>query len=230
MCTVHLQFAFMYRSHFCSWYGVAAVRDTKMGEEEKKSEISLYIHIRTNVMYVCIYTHTSVCAPLSFLFMMCCCCNLWHKKGGRGKKIADISIYTYTHTCMYTCIYKHTSVCALWRHDLFIRMTWLIVMRWWVIGLVVYVTRCIHMCDMTHSFVWHDSSLCATSRVHMWGRTELLDVLSMWHDAFICVTWRIHTYDMTQWVRIRFDCTLVDIYVYICIWIYVYVYIIYICI
>jgi len=38
------------------------------------------------------------------------------------------------------------------RHDILICVTWLI-----------------HMCDLTHSYVWHDSHV--------------------WHDLFICVTW-----------------------------------------
>ena len=42
-------------------------------------------------------------------------------------------------------------------HDSFICVTWLI-----------------HMCDMTHSYVWHDS------------------FIYVWHDSFICVTWLIH--------------------------------------
>jgi len=39
-------------------------------------------------------------------------------------------------------------------------------------GAVIRVPWRIHMCDMTHSYVWH--------------------------DAFICVTWLIHMCDMTH--------------------------------
>ena len=43
------------------------------------------------------------------------------------------------------------------------------------------------MCDMTHSYVWHESFICAT-----W----LIRVRDMTY--FINVTWLIHVYDMTH--------------------------------
>ena len=55
-------------------------------------------------------------------------------------------------------------------HDSFICVTWLI-----------------HVCDMTHSYVWHDSSMTTFSKIS-------LDMTHsrVWHDSFICVTWLIH--------------------------------------
>ena len=41
------------------------------------------------------------------------------------------------------------------------------------------------MCDMNHSYVGHDWSLCATWLIHM------CDMTYMQHDSFICVTWLI---------------------------------------
>ena len=56
------------------------------------------------------------------------------------------------------------------------------------------------MCDMTHSYVWHDSAtlpcdctnistssppLCVPWLIHMCDMTHLY----VWHDSFICVTW-----------------------------------------
>jgi len=43
----------------------------------------------------------------------------------------------------------------------------------------ICVTRRIHMCDMAHSHVWHDS-------------------FNVWHDAFICGTWLIQRCDVTH--------------------------------
>jgi len=43
----------------------------------------------------------------------------------------------------------------------------------------------VHMCDMTHSYVWHDSFIRVT-----W--------LIVCHDSFICVTWLIHVCGMTH--------------------------------
>jgi len=47
----------------------------------------------------------------------------------------------------------------------------------------LYVTRLIHICDITHSYVWHDSCIC---------------VPYMWHDSCIYVTWLIHMCDTTH--------------------------------
>jgi len=54
------------------------------------------------------------------------------------------------------------------------------------------VTWLIHMCDMTHSYVWHDSFLCVTWRIHMCGMTHSY----VWYDSFICVIWIMHMCDM----------------------------------
>jgi len=63
------------------------------------------------------------------------------------------------------------------RYDLFICMTWRI-----------------HMCDMTHSHAWHDSSICVAWLIHMRDMTHPY----VWHDSFICVTWLIHMCGMTR--------------------------------
>jgi len=60
------------------------------------------------------------------------------------------------------------------------------------------VTWLIHMCDMTHSHVWHDSFTCVTWLIHMCDMTHS----HVWHDSFwsvsdACVTWLFHTCDMT---------------------------------
>jgi len=52
----------------------------------------------------------------------------------------------------------------------------------------VCVTWLIHMCDMTHSYVWHDSFMCVTWLIHMCAMTHSC----VWHDSFICVTRLIH--------------------------------------
>jgi len=62
----------------------------------------------------------------------------------------------------------------------------------WVI--MPHVIQMIHMCDMTHSYVWHDSFTCVTWLIHMCDMTHL----HVWHDSFICVTWLIHMCDMTH--------------------------------
>jgi len=61
------------------------------------------------------------------------------------------------------------------------------------------------MCDMTHSYVRHYSSICVTWLIHMCDMTHPY----AWHDSSIGVTWLIHMCDMTHsyvW-RISFLCT-----------------------
>jgi len=67
------------------------------------------------------------------------------------------------------------------------------------------------MCGMTHSYVWHDSSICVTWLIHMcdmthsyawpWINLPLLLLWSaicdmthpyVWHVTLICVTWHTH--------------------------------------
>ena len=54
------------------------------------------------------------------------------------------------------------------------------------------VTWLIHMCDMTHSHVWHDWFTCVTWLIHICDMTHSY----VWHDAFTWVTWLIHMCDM----------------------------------
>jgi len=58
----------------------------------------------------------------------------------------------------------------------------------------VHVTWLIHICDMTHSYVRHDSFICATWLIHTCDMTHP----HVWHDPFIRMTWLIHICDMTR--------------------------------
>jgi len=58
----------------------------------------------------------------------------------------------------------------------------------------ICVTWLIHICDVTHSYVRHDSFECATWRIHMCNMTHPY----VRHDSFICATWLIHMCDMTH--------------------------------
>jgi len=58
----------------------------------------------------------------------------------------------------------------------------------------ICVTWRIHMCDMTHSYVWHDSRKRVTTLIHMCDMTHSY----VWHDSFICVTCLNYIRDMTH--------------------------------
>ena len=67
------------------------------------------------------------------------------------------------------------------------------------------------MCDMTPSYVWHDSFICVTWFIHMCDKTHsyvtwlihMCDTTHsyVWHNSFIYVTWLIRICDMTQVAR-----------------------------
>jgi len=78
------------------------------------------------------------------------------------------------------------------------------------------VTWRIHMCDMTHSYVWSFTPAkfsqltygTVTWYLCLWHDAFIRDMTHytcamthsyVWHDSFICVPWLIHMYDMT-WV------------------------------
>jgi len=85
-----------------------------------------------------------------------------------------------------------TAINHKWRlfvvsHDSFTRVTWLI-----------------HMCDMTHSYVWHDSFMCVIGLEHTcdvtysYVRHASLIRVTRRYVSIICVTWRVHMCDMTH--------------------------------
>jgi len=52
----------------------------------------------------------------------------------------------------------------------------------------ICVTWLIHMCDMTHSYVWHDSFICVTCLIHMCDMPHS----HVWHASFACVIFLVH--------------------------------------
>jgi len=65
----------------------------------------------------------------------------------------------------------------------------------------IRVTCLMYMCDLTHSYVWHDTLICVTCRSasHL-HHTCCLCCVFTWrsHDSFVCVTGLIHMCDMTR--------------------------------
>jgi len=96
------------------------------------------------------------------------------------------------------------------RHDSFIRDTQRI--HTCVLGMPIWaiasVTWLIHMCDMTQSYVWHDSFTCVTWLIHICDMTHHMcdmthshvcqDWCNLRRDSFIYVTWLIYMCDMAH--------------------------------
>jgi len=61
----------------------------------------------------------------------------------------------------------------------------------------------IHVCGVTHTYVWHDACVCVVWLIYMCDKTRVCvwhdmthsyvwhDVCVAWRDPFICVTWRV---------------------------------------
>jgi len=64
---------------------------------------------------------------------------------------------------------------------------------------VSHVTRLTCMCDMTRSFVWHDSFRRVNMRhFYAWKTHQVMWDVSMWHDLRMCVTWLFHVCGVTH--------------------------------
>jgi len=170
----------------------------------------MYIYI---YVYICIYKCICVCVYVCARVCVCACmywrwlilslyaCNMWHDSSTTSTSVCVsglIRIYDMTHPLTKSA-----------RHDSFyhsMRVTCDITHR--RLGLVdvrLYVghdsstiatwhaTWLIHLCDMTHSLMRHDSSIYATWLIHLCDMTHPLR-----HDSSIYATWLIHLCDMTH--------------------------------
>ena len=112
------------------------------------------------------------------------------RRKGKKKEIFSIEGCTaakcvsFTHVIVAFRIYEETRLAQYGKACL-------------ICGWVIRVTWLIHKCDMTHSYVWHDSIWQGIS--HSWmSHTCDMTHSCMWHESFICVTWLIHMRDVTH--------------------------------
>ena len=115
------------------------------------------------------------------------------------------------HTCDMIHAYERRIIAGipeiLW-YDTFICVTWLICIcdirvTWFMHMSEESLQESLRYCDMTHSFVWHDSFVsvtyvwhdsCIRARNH-WR--DPWDSIIRW-DSFICGTWTIYMHDVTN--------------------------------
>ena len=118
-------------------------------------------------------------------------------------------------TCVTWLIHMRVVTHAYVWHDPFICVTWLILMCGmthddscptyeWIMShtwksRATHTNALIRMCDMTHSYAWHDSFVCVTWLVHMCNMTHsYVTVVLQGHMNEKCHIWMSHvTY---EWV------------------------------
>jgi len=136
---------------------------------------------------------------------------VWHDSVALSY-VCDMIHYEFIHMC--DMIQWPFHMCAIWfiMNSLWMsHVTWFIMnyaallihnsspftcVTWimWFSGSFICVTWFVHTCDMTHSYVWHDSYTCVTRFILMCDMTHSY----VQHDSFLCVTWLIHMCDMTH--------------------------------
>jgi len=160
----------------------------------------------TWLIHMCDMTHTyvwhDVWHDLSIHVTWLCLCDMtvsvWQ----------DCVCVTGLCLCDRTVSVWHDYVCVIWLclcdmnvsvwHDC-VCVKWLClcdmtVSVWQETECMISVTWLIHMCDMTHSYVWHDPFIRVTWLIHMCA----MPCSHVWHDSVICVTWLIHMCDVTR--------------------------------
>jgi len=68
-------------------------------------------------------------------------------------------------------------------------------------NLFICVTRLIHMCEMTHSYVSHMNKSFFLSRMSRLIHMCKMTYSYVWLDSFICAKWLMHMCDMTRFQR-----------------------------
>ena len=66
------------------------------------------------------------------------------------------------------------------------------VLQNWHSPVFIFETRLIHVWDMTHSYLRHDSFIFETWLIHIWDIAH--SFICERHDSFICEAWRIHSH------------------------------------
>jgi len=112
-----------------------------------------------------------------------------------------MNIYMYIYICTYKYVYEYISICIYIYINIWVK----------------------HMCDMTHTYVWHDSyipELLPTSNFpyarydsftrvtwfnsNVWHDSCMRELCAtstfpyVWHDSFTCVTWTIYMSAVTH--------------------------------
>jgi len=172
--------------------------------------------------FLCVTRHDpSICyMPHSYVRRVSFICDTMHSDLTWPLHMLHAASLCVTRHDPFICYMTHSYVRRVWDmlHDSSLREThvtheWGTSPPWCVCHVSFIGEAClihmpcvpwlIHMCAITHSYVWRDSFICVTWLIHMWGMPHSYAMCAMTHsyvchDSFICVTWLIHMCDMTH--------------------------------
>ena len=141
----------------------------------------------------------------------CCLCDMTHSYGWYDALMCMTWLTRVWAWLTHMCDMAYS--CVSMTHSYVWMAHWCMSLSSWFVWMAHWLT---HMCDMTHSHVWHDSLICVAWLTHMCdvthslygGSLRPLSLLSMLpvylyvcHDSFVCVIWLIcmwnliHSYD-----------------------------------
>ena len=133
----------------------------------------------------------------SYMSLLCVCAYV-RLESCESKTHTHAHAHTHTHTLDSHMSLRLIYEANVW-HDCFSCVTW-----------VCGMSLVIHLCDMTHRYVRHDSFICGRHDALICV-TRLLETCDMtidvcdmthwcvWHDSSMLATWLIDTCDMTHW-------------------------------
>ena len=107
-------------------------------------------------------------------------------------------MWDMTHSFVWHGLY----ICVIWLIHIFYMHYSLWCMLFWSQSSIyvtwLYIRDMIHICDMTKSFVWHDSYICVICLSRGGISSFSCKGLFTWHHLFTYVAWLMHISDITH--------------------------------
>jgi len=129
-------------------------------------------YVRMQYTYNCIDMHSTVdqLCDVTWHIKYTACTNIYaYNHIHTYVCIYCVYILTYTYMYTHTCVHMYSCIPVTWyimyilriHFNIYIHVyTYMCTIVYLLRDPFICVTRLVHMCDMTHSYVWHDSFIC----------------------------------------------------------------------